>query len=177
MRTHFDFLEQPEMDTSVGLFYAMVEENVDRLHHLIEDVTEEELYYKGSDGDENSMAQLLNHLTYVDVRWVFRIKGEALPDSLEAEHGPMVDKDGKLPVVTSLSVQELIEKQRYVLALLKETCQALHDDDLARWIPYEEERQATIRWGLWHMADHHRYHQAHINRLRLSYAKGEMGSL
>ncbi|WP_328018314.1 hypothetical protein [Halalkalibacterium halodurans] len=31
--------------------------------------------------------------------------------------------------------------------------------------------------GLWHMADHHRYHQAHINRLRLSYAKGEMGSL
>ncbi|WFR65731.1 hypothetical protein P9222_13715 [Paenibacillus amylolyticus] len=31
---------------------------------------------------------------------------------------------------------------------------------------HQNEKQATIRWGLWHMADHNRYHQAHINQLR-----------
>ncbi|PWN15864.1 hypothetical protein CU072_09865 [Bacillus thuringiensis] len=34
---------------------------------------------------------------------------------------------------------------------------------------YEKGENATIRWGVWHIADHNRYHQAHISRLRKLY--------
>ncbi|MED0923864.1 DinB family protein, partial [Bacillus paranthracis] len=34
---------------------------------------------------------------------------------------------------------------------------------------YEKEENATIRWGIWHIADHNRYHQAHISQLRKLY--------
>ena len=34
---------------------------------------------------------------------------------------------------------------------------------------YEKGETATIRWGIWHIADHNRYHQAHISRLRKLY--------
>jgi len=32
-------------------------------------------------------------------------------------------------------------------------------------VDYDDGEKATIKWGLWHMAEHSRYHQAHIYQL------------
>ncbi|MDQ0229135.1 hypothetical protein J2S19_000385 [Metabacillus malikii] len=55
-----------------------------------------------------------------------------------------------------------------VLTMLTDICEQLTDADLDKIVHFghEHEKQATIHWGLWHMADHNRYHQAHINQLR-----------
>lgn len=52
--------------------------------------------------------------------------------------------------------------------MLKDTCAQLTDDDLDRVVTFghEDQKEATVRWGLWHIADHSRYHQANINQLR-----------
>jgi hypothetical protein len=67
----------------------------------------------------------------------------------------------------------LISEYEEVLSMLKDICTQLQDADLDRVVTFghENEKQATIRWGLWHMADHNRYHQAHINLLRKWYAE------
>jgi hypothetical protein len=42
-------------------------------------------------------------------------------------------------------------------------------NQLGKAVNYENGVKATIRWGIWHIADHNRYHQAHINQLRKRY--------
>ncbi|MMZ69364.1 hypothetical protein D1872_321910 [compost metagenome] len=58
-----------------------------------------------------------------------------------------------------------------VIRLLEDTCTQLTDSNLDQVVNFghQNEKQATIRWGLWHIADHCRYHQAHINQLRKWY--------
>lgn len=50
-----------------------------------------------------------------------------------------------------------------------EECMKLTEYDLTREVFYEKGENATIRWGIWHIADHNRYHQAHISQLRKLY--------
>ncbi len=50
--------------------------------------------------------------------------------------------------------------------MFKSVCYQLTDDQLNHIVDYEAEKQATIQWGIWHMAAHNRYHQAHIHQLR-----------
>jgi len=45
----------------------------------------------------------------------------------------------------------------------------LTENDLTQEVFYEKGETATIRWGIWHIADHNRYHQAHISQLRKLY--------
>lgn len=79
----------------------------------------------------------------------------------------MIDANNKLPLVKGKSRNTLIADYETVIKMLEETCTELTDADLNRVVLFghENEKQATIRWGLWHIADHSRYHQAHINQL------------
>ncbi|WP_316245034.1 hypothetical protein [Gracilibacillus massiliensis] len=58
-----------------------------------------------------------------------------------------------------------------LLVMFNDICLNLTDADLDKVVQFgfNNEKQATIRWGIWHMADHNRYHQAHINQLRKWY--------
>lgn len=71
-------------------------------------------------------------------------------------------------MVKGKSLNTLMSDYESVLIIVKDTCTQLKDADLDKVVNFghENEKQATIRWGLWHMADHSRYHQAHINLLR-----------
>ena len=53
--------------------------------------------------------------------------------------------------------------------MFKSICFELTDKDLNKTVEYENGNEATIQWGIWHIADHNRYHQAHINQLRKWY--------
>lgn len=83
----------------------------------------------------------------------------------------MIDENGRLPMVRGKSLITLMSTYESVITMLKDACVQLTDDDLAGIVTFghENEKQATIRWGIWHIADHSRYHQAHINQLRRWY--------
>ncbi|MDQ0201037.1 hypothetical protein J2S10_004243 [Neobacillus ginsengisoli] len=78
-----DLKGEPNMDPVVGMLYSMVDGNYTRLKSIVAGMSREELYYKGLNHKYNSTAQLLRHLAYVDLNWVFRIKGEVMPLDLK----------------------------------------------------------------------------------------------
>ncbi|WP_026674037.1 DinB family protein [Alkalihalobacterium bogoriense] len=167
----FDLKGEPTMSPIVGMLFSAVKENNRRLQFITSGMSQEEVDYQGPQQNDNSTAQLIRHLTYVDLNWLYRIKGETLPISLMEKYGPMIDDNDKLPLVKGKSRNTLMTDYEMVMKKLEETCTQLTDADLDRVVLFghENEKQATIRWGLWHIADHSRYHQAHINQLRKWY--------
>ncbi|MDM5197220.1 DinB family protein [Fictibacillus enclensis] len=161
-----DLKGKPEMGPVAGMLYAMAEGNYQRLKSIVAGITQEELDYKGPNNEYNSTAQLLKHLAYVDLNWVFRIKGEAISLELEEHYGPILDENRQLPQVKGIPLDVLIRNYDDVMAMMKSLCHELTDKRLNQRVDYENDNEATIKWGIWHIADHSRYHQAHINQLR-----------
>lgn len=79
--------------------------------------------------------------------------------------GPMYDKDGKLPIVRNIPLHTLLDDYESVQQMLREVCLKKTDDDLSKIVPFENGHNATVRWSIWHIADHSRHHQAHIKKL------------
>ncbi len=73
----------------------------------------------------------------------------------------MIDKNNKLPMVKGVSLNTLMYNYENVLHMLEDACTQLIDADLDKVVNFghEKEKQATIRWGIWHIADHSRYHR------------------
>lgn len=168
----FDLQGEANMSPIVGMLFSAVNENNQRLKIITEGMSQEEVDYRGLDNNFNSTAQLLKHIMYVDLNWVYRLKEKPLPESLNELYGPMIDINNRLPMVEGVSLNTLLSLYEDVLQMMKSTCIHLTDADLDKVVNFghENEKQATIRWGLWHIADHSRYHQAHINLLRKWYA-------
>lgn len=95
----YDLKGESKMTTIVGMLYSAVKENHQRLKCITEGMSQEEVDYKGPNNEFNSTAQLIKHLMYVDLNWVYRIQGQSLPQSLTEEYGPMIDENNKLPMV------------------------------------------------------------------------------
>jgi uncharacterized damage-inducible protein DinB len=167
----YDLKGGADMSPMVGILFSAVSENSQRLVSITEGMSQKEMDYKGPTNHLNSTAQLIKHIMYVDLNWVYRIKGQLLPDSLRKEYGPMIDTNNRLPMIEGVSWNTLMSKYQGVVKMLHEACTEISDVDLDRVVTFghQNEKQATIRWGLWHMADHNRYHQAHINQLRKCY--------
>ncbi|WP_420370970.1 DinB family protein [Gracilibacillus saliphilus] len=166
-----DFEADQNMDCLVSILYAMVDENYQRLKTIVADMSQEEVDFKGPEQKYNSTAQLLRHLTFVDLNWVFRIKGESIPLELLVKHGPMWDDNGHIPEIKGISFDILVKDYDDIMSMLKSACLQLTDKQLKQIVNYGNGKQATIQWGIWHIADHNRYHQAHINQLRKWYAE------
>lgn len=164
----YDLQGQANMSPIVGMLYSIVKENSQRLRSITDGMSQKEVDYKGPLNKTNSTAQLIKHITYVDLNWVYRIKEQPLPQSLSEQYGPMIDENNKLPMVNGISLKSLMDNYETVLNMFEAACTQLLDADLDKVVNFghENEKQATIRWGIWHMADHSRYHQAHINQLR-----------
>ncbi|RUQ32851.1 DinB family protein [Peribacillus cavernae] len=161
------------MDPVVGMLFSMFDGNYRRLKSIVAGMSQEELDYKGPNLQYNSTAQLIRHLAYVDLNWFYRIKGEQIPEFLEEKYGPMLDENNGIPLIQGISVETLIAEYDEVFDKFKSLSYQLTDSHLNQTVDYENEDKATIRWGIWHIADHNRYHQAHINQLRKWY-EGEL---
>ncbi|WP_062051642.1 DinB family protein [Bacillus sp. JCM 19034] len=167
----YDLEGEANMSQVVGMLYSAVRENSERLKSITVGMSQEEVDYKGPNNGYNSTAQLIRHITLVDLNWVYRIKGEPLPNCFEEKYGPMIDENNQLPMIKGQSLNTLLAEYARVIDMLEDVCTQLTAADLHKIVTFghENEKQATIRWGLWHMADHNRYHQAHINLLRKWY--------
>ncbi|MFK3937532.1 DinB family protein [Alkalihalobacillus sp. NPDC078783] len=163
-----DLQTEHPMQPVTNLLYAAIEENYQRLCSIVKGINQELLDYKGEGGEENSIAQLIKHLSYVDLLWVYRFKGGHIPNELETKYGPMVDGEGNIPDVSGVPLECIITDYQKVIDQLQDFCLSIYDEHLSDIVEYETE-QATIRWGLWHLSDHSRYHQAHINLLIKTY--------
>ncbi|MGE7867346.1 DinB family protein [Bacillus paramycoides] len=165
---------EKNMNQQVAILYATVSDTFKRLQNLVEGTEKKELSFKGSENNENNIGQLLQHLAVVDLHWVYRLKGEEVPQLLENKYGPMLNEKGKLPSLRKHTLQKLMQDYEEVQYLFYEECMKLTEDDLTREVYYEKSESATIRWGIWHIADHNRYHQAHISRLRKLYKEYQL---
>ncbi|MGE6598327.1 DinB family protein [Bacillus proteolyticus] len=164
-----DLYLEKDMNPQVAILYATVLDTFKRLQNLVEGTEEDELSFKGSENNENSIGQLLQHVAVVDLHWVYRLRGEEVPQGLKNKYGPMLNEIGELPSLRKDTLQELMQDYEAVQHMFYEECMKLTENDLTREVSYEKGESATIRWGIWHIADHNRYHQAHINRLRKLY--------
>jgi uncharacterized damage-inducible protein DinB len=163
-----DLKGEKNMTPVTGMLFAAVKENSDRLKFITDSMSQEEVDYRGPGNLYNSTAQLLRHITFVDMNWVYRIQGQTLPYDMLEQYGPMMDENNKLPYIEGISRDTLISQHQLIMNMLKETCTVLTDADMDIVVTFghRNEKEASVRWGLWHMADHNRYHQAHINQLR-----------
>lgn len=172
----YDLQGETNMSPIVGMLFSAVKENNQRLKLITEGMSQEEVDYKGPNSNYNSTAQLIKHLLYVDLNWVYRIKREPLSHTLKEQYGPMIDENNRIPMIKGESLNALMSNYEDVIKMLEDTCTQLTDADLDKVVTFghENEKQATIRWGLWHIADHSRYHQAHINQLRKWYNENSL---
>ncbi|HFJ9420248.1 hypothetical protein COK69_10620 [Bacillus cereus] len=164
-----DLYLEKNMNPQVAILYATVADTFKRLQKLVEGTDGKELSFKGLKNNENSIGQLLQHLAVVDLHWVYRLKGEPVPMALDNIYGPMLNEVGELPSLRKHTLQQLMQDYEAVQHMFYEECLKLTENDLTREVFYEKEENATIRWGIWHIADHNRYHQAHISQLRKLY--------
>lgn len=67
VRMLYDLQGEGNMSTIVGMLYGAVRENSERLKSITEGMSQEEVDYKGPGGHYNSAAQLIKHITYVDL--------------------------------------------------------------------------------------------------------------
>lgn len=81
----------------------------------------------------------------------------------------MINSYGQLPSVSNTTTLELLSDYNVVQEMFYKECKKLSKEDLNKVVTYENGKNATIRWGIWHIADHSRYHQAHIVLLRKYY--------
>ncbi|WP_425355421.1 DinB family protein [Saccharibacillus sacchari] len=165
---HYDLDPDLFMSPIVGLLHSMVDYNYQRLLRLVEGC-ENVIDYKGPDNDLNSIGQLLRHLTVVDLHWVYRLQGREIPNEKINEFGPMYDVEGKLPMIQGISLDVLLSEYAGVQKQLKDVCMRFEDEDLNNIVPFEKGNSASIRWGIWHVADHSRHHYSNIAYLKKLY--------
>jgi len=158
-----------EMEPSVALLYATVADTYKRLKLLVMDVDQEELFFKGANNGMNSIGQLLRHLAVVDLHWVYRFRNQPVPFGVQKEYGPLIDSTGQLPSVKDTTTVDLVNSYEKVQTMFRLECIKLSEKNLTKVVSYENDQTATIRWGIWHIADHSRYHQAHISLLKKLY--------
>lgn len=158
----YDFQPDLRISPQIGIYYAMVTSNYERLIKQVEGLTQEQIDDRGLTNDRNSIAQLLRHIAVVDLHWVFRLQKNGIPEKLSNEFGPMYDKDGKLPFIEKVPLQTLLNQYKHIHDLFRDVCMHLTDEQLEDIVPFENGRSATIRWGIWHVADHTRHHYANI---------------
>ncbi|MGW9103091.1 DinB family protein [Priestia megaterium] len=158
-----------EMEPLVALLYATVAATYKRLKLLVMDVDQEELFFKGANNEMNSIGQLLRHLAVVDLHWVYRFRNQPVPLGVQKEYGPLIERTGQLPSVQNTTTVDLVNSYEKVQTMFRLECIKLSEKDLTKVVSYENGQTATIRWGIWHIADHSRYHQAHISLLKKLY--------
>jgi uncharacterized damage-inducible protein DinB len=158
----YDLQPNSNMTSVIGLLHSTIQYSYERLKRSVTGLTQREIDYKGQNNELNSIAQQIRHLTVVQLHWVYRFQSLPVPPELQNIFGPMYDESGKLPNVEEVNLETLLEQYEEVQEMFQQVCVNLTDEDLTKAVPFEKGNTATIRWGIWHIADHNRHHYANI---------------
>lgn len=163
---------EPGLTPQVALLFGQIKSAHWRLRELVSEMSPAELAYAGPTGRENSTLTLLQHLSEADLDMSIRYAGVEAPPALQAEFGPRRDEKGFLPAARSSEAGVYLARLEQVHGLLRERLAALSDADLSREIKTLDGVGMTLRFGLWHMAEHSMMHQGQIRVLRRQFSEG-----
>lgn len=156
-------------DPQLSLLYGQIDTAQQFLFWLIQRCTPDELEYRGPAGDRNSIASLVLHIAGCNLQWVFKVlQRQPIPADLQ-ERFICHEGEGPLPEVRGLSAQELMDRHRETVGMVKAYMLTLRDTELDRVVSLGPRVDASVRWGLWHLAEHSMLHQGHIRWLRTWY--------
>ena len=169
---------------AAGLYFTQMEDQTQRLHKAIADITPAELEWQPR-GGMNSIGMLLAHVAGAEVAWAMRgFEGyqatniEAFIAKIEAlgipDDGAPLPADGKPPAYFAgkhlAYFQELLAKAR---TYWRNAASKLSDADMDREITETiwdgTQRVYTPRWVMYHVLVHHPGHASQIYLLRHMY--------
>lgn len=156
----------PILPPLVALLWGQIEDARRQLQELVAGMDQPALEYRGPTGDDNSTASLLAHLALSDLSFARHCFGTEIPVDVRARFGPNRDEAGRLPVVTGVPAAELLDRVDTAHGYLRRGMAGLQDTDLDRVLPLFRGNDGTLRWVLWHVADHHMLHQGQIRTLK-----------
>lgn len=141
-----------------------------RLTKRVESMSEAELAFTGSDGNQNSTGTIIAHIALTDWVYLQCIKGERGTDDPHPYLGAHEDENGNLPPAIGVPVVDLLARLAWVRDQIREYLQSCTEAEAERavkipWWPEE----ATVRYVLWHMAGHTMHHIGQIARLKELY--------
>lgn len=160
----------PDLAPALAPPMAQIENAFLRLSNLVKESPQAVLDYRGPAGSVNSIAMLITHLAVVDNDYLHEIMGVPCTEEEDAFYGPYHDENGRIPLVTGRSAEELLAHYRGVIDNLRNYLLTKSDEEATRpvkvaWWP----EQATVRYILWHLAAHSMLHQGQISRLKEAY--------
>lgn len=165
----WDLPVDPELTQPlIAQLYGQLTDAFANLKALVGDMTQEELEYRGPDGNLNSTATLIRHLAMTDQLFLYRFRGEELPEEFVAA---FYMPDHSLPVITGRSQKELLTECTAVREQIKAFLKTRTDADLCQELYMNPRRNVTPRQALWHMAEHSMLHQGHIRWLKTWYRR------
>ena len=153
-------------DQTVRLLFGQIDYARKSLFWEIEEMTTDELDFRGPEGTLNSTAMLVRHLMAIELWWLHAFQKKPIPTEVLDQFGPLEANDGRIPFVSGLTAPDLLSQYVRVHAMLREYVWALTSADLDRVITLSDEMETTVRWGLWHLAEHSMLHQGQIRWLR-----------
>lgn len=153
-------------EPGVAIMQGMIDDAFHRLQRLVGDMHPKELEYQGPNGRLNSTATLVMHLAVTDLSWVGSIGGVPIPPEVRARYGPLEGVHGRLPEIQGYTAHQLLDLYGEVQARMRGMLRTLSDANLTRVIQLPGRPDTTVRWGLWHIAEHSMLHQGHIRWLK-----------
>lgn len=160
-------LAESSLSGEFALLYAQIRDAYQRLGELVADMNEAELHYAGPAGTDNCTAAILLHLAVGDADMAARWAGVTLPAGRRERLGPGRDEAGRLPAPPAgWTAGDSLAALDEIHGHLRTTLAGMSPADLERRSSFRKVHEVTLRWALWHMAEHSMLHQGQIRVLK-----------
>ncbi len=162
---HIDALSGYEPE--IGRWLCALEQVRERTLHLISDLDQRTLDWRGEAGKENSISSLLYHVALVEVSWLFY-------DILLQDFPPEIADNFPYPMATNNAVTHIegltLEDHLTKLQSSRSTFQKhFKNMTLKDWrsfrSPPEDDYRVTPEWAVFHLIEHEAGHAAQISSL------------
>ena len=159
----------PEIAVSIWRLQDVRERTLEAIANLPDAALDRELSYH-----LNTIGTLLYHIAAVEADWFYaEVLEEQYPDDFrELFPHDMRDKNGRLSVVSGLSLEEHLARLKTVRKQLVAHFRAMDLDDYRRKRDFEH-YDVTPEWVLHHLADHEAEHRGEILTICGIYASSQ----
>jgi uncharacterized damage-inducible protein DinB len=162
--------EFKELSPRVALWYRMMHEARERLHRVLENLTQKELNYTPNERKIESIGTLLLHIAGVEWSWIFQdIDGHEM-DYEEFKHGFPLRPEVNIPQLKNQEIQFYVSKLNKIREDVYQRLARFEDEDLDRLVESDSETY-SIEWILFHILEHEAMHIGQIQLLRRLYSE------
>jgi uncharacterized damage-inducible protein DinB len=156
----------------VGYAIGCLEEERQRSREAVEGLTVKELDTQ-VEAFANSIGSLLYHIALIELDWLYcEVLEQEIPERFRAVFPHDVrDENGKLSVVTGISLAAHLERLELVRQTLRDELIDLTRDDFYRLRSFEA-YEVNPAWVLYHLLEHEAKHGEQVKHIRRLIASG-----